>query len=180
MACFWSIPIKKFYTIGRSQIVSFIIREFMVTDIYEVTDIWNEIIDEGKSFAWEQPLDIEYVQNVFSRQTEAYCACIEEQPVGFYILHPNSVGRENHIANALYAVRREHRGQGIGKKLILHSIDMAKKHKFIGMQYNSVVATNPSADIYKKIGFEQIGVIKNGFKLNENDYVDLVIFYLQF
>jgi L-amino acid N-acyltransferase YncA len=160
--------------------MSFIIREFIDADISRVTDIWNEIIAEGKSFPWEKPLDIEYVQNVFSRQTEAYCACIDEELIGFYILHPNSVGREKHIANALYAVRREHRGQGIGKKLIIHSIDMAKKHRFIGMQYNSVVATNPSVNIYEKIGFEQIGVIKNGFKLDENNYVDLVIFYLQF
>jgi len=47
------------------------------------------------------------------------------------------------------------------------------------MQFNSVVATNPSAKIYFNLGFEKAGVIKDGFKLTDTEYADLIIFHKQ-
>lgn len=74
-------------------------------------------------------------------------------------------------------MEKEFRCKGIGTKLITHSLHEAKKYGFMAMLYNSVVAINPSMSIYKKLGFEQIGIIKNGYKLIYGNYADLVIFY---
>jgi ribosomal protein S18 acetylase RimI-like enzyme len=106
-----------------------------------------------------------------------YCAYKDNIVIGFYILHPNSSGRCGHIANALYAVKSEYRQKGIGKKLVEHSLEIAKKYGFLGIQYNSVVESNPSIIIYEKLGFEKIGIIKNGFKNINGEYKNLIIFY---
>jgi len=154
-----------------------ILRKYTHNDIAIITKILNEIIDEGTSFHWEEHFSEGKVEYIISTQTEVYCACINDIPVGFYLLHPNSNGRCKHIANALYAVERKYRQKGIGTKLVEHSLEMAKEHGFIGMQYNSVVESNHSIKIYKKLGFEQIGIIKNGFLDINKKYQKIIIFY---
>lgn len=81
------------------------------------------------------------------------------------------------ILNASYGVKKEYRGRGIGKTLVSHSLKTAKESNFLAMQFNGVVSTNYAAKIYKNLGFELIGTIKDGFKLKDNSYVDTFIFY---
>jgi len=80
----------------------------------------------------------------FSEQSFTGVAYDQEskQLVGLYILHPNNVGRCGHISNASYAVKKGLRGYGIGKKLVLHSLDKAKELWFKIMQFNAVVKSN--------------------------------------
>ena len=111
-----------------------------------------------------------------SKETAVFSAFVDDKLVGFYLLHPNSSGKCSHVANAMYAVEKEYRRRGVGTKLIRHSLSKARKHEFYSMQYNSVVATNPSAQIYSNLGFEKVGIVKDGFKLTENSYADLFIF----
>jgi L-amino acid N-acyltransferase YncA len=142
-----------------------------------ITKIINEIIDEGNSFHWINHLPEGKVEYILSTQIEVNCAYINDIVIGFYLLHPNSSGRCEHIANALYAVKNDHRHKGIGKKLVEHSLETAKKYNFMGMQYNSVVESNNSIKIYEKLGFEKIGIIKNGFKNINGEYKNMLIFY---
>lgn len=157
-----------------------VIKKYNNDDILKITKIWNDIIDEGSSFHWDEHFSPEKVQYILSQQTETYCAYADNELAGFYLLHPNSSGKCKHIANAMYAVKKEYRCKGIGTKLIKHSLEEAKKHGFIAMQYNSVVAGNPSIGIYQKLGFEQVGIIKNGYKAEDNNFLDLIIFYISF
>jgi ribosomal protein S18 acetylase RimI-like enzyme len=154
-----------------------VLRKYNSNDVSIITKIWNEIIDEGTSFHWEEPFPEGKVEYIISTQTEVCCACVNNVPVGFYLLHPNLNGRCKHIANALYAVENKYRQKGIGTKLVKHSLEIAREHGFIGMQYNSVVESNYSIKIYEKMGFEQIGIIKNGFLDVKNNYQNLIIFY---
>ena len=124
-----------------------ILRKYVPNDISIITRIWNEIIDEGTSFHWEEHFFESQVEYIISTQTEVYYACINNNPVGFYLLHPNANGRCKHIANAMHAVESKYRQKGIGTKLVEHSLEMAKEHGFIGMQYNSVVESNYSINI---------------------------------
>lgn len=156
------------------------LRKYNLNDIGNITKIWNEIIDEGNSFHWEEHQPEGKIEYILSTQTEVYCACINDVLVGFYLLHPNSSGRGKHIANALYAVSKKYRRKGIGTLLVKHSLDIAKEYGFIGMQYNSVVESNNSIHIYNKLGFEKIGIIKNGFFDKNKNYQNIVIFYKYF
>lgn len=155
-----------------------VLRKYQESDIKQLTKIWNEIIEGGVSFPNEVPLSEEEARRMFEEQTEVVCANSGDVIAGFYILKPNGIGRCAHVANALYGVKTEYRGSGIGRQLVLHSLQTAKEDGFFGLQYNTVVATNFSAiELYKKIGFTLVGTITNGYRILDNTFVDLLIFY---
>lgn len=104
---------------------------------------------------------------------------VDGQMVGYYILHPNNIGRCSHVANASYVLSKEMRGRHLGRNLVHDSVERAKKDGFRGMQFNAVVAGNTAAlRIYKEEGFSMIGTIPGGFRLKNGVYSDMHILYL--
>lgn len=89
------------------------IREFCDSDIEEMIEIWNEIVEEGIAFPQEDILNLNSGKDFFSSQTYTGVAILNKKVVGLYILHPNNVGRCSHIANASYAVSSSMRGKDI-------------------------------------------------------------------
>jgi len=97
---------------------------------------------------------------------------------GLYILHPNNIGRCGHICNASYAVSNESRGLHIGEKLVQDCLQQANKHGFKVLQFNAVVASNIHArHLYERLGFKQIGVIPEGFRMKDGHYEDICPYY---
>lgn len=119
-----------------------VIRKFEQTDIPEMINIWNSIVEEGIAFPQEEYLDETTGFEFFSSQS--YTAVAEKDGVilGLYILHPNNVGRCGHICNASYAVKSDVRGQHIGEKLVLDCMDKGKTLGFKILQFNAVVESN--------------------------------------
>ncbi len=78
---------------------------------------------------------------------------------GAYYLKPNYVGRAAHIANAGYFVRAPHRGAGVGRTLVEHSLVEARRLGFDAMMFNLVFASNPALVLYRRLGFAEVGLI---------------------
>lgn len=153
------------------------LRAIELKDMEEVTNFWNETVEEAKFFIDECQSSSETIWELFDQQTETVVAEVDHQIVGVYFIHPNLIGRCSHIANAVYIVSRHMRGKGVGKALVADSINRAKKHGFLGMQFNAVVCTNTSAiNLYLSQGFRVIGTINNGFRMKNNTYTDTMIF----
>ena len=147
------------------------------SDLHAAAAVWNEVVEEGKSFPGDKPLNDAEAWEMFCGQTQSVCAYQNGELVGVYILHPNNIGRCGHIANASYAVKREYRGQGIGRKLVEHCIARAKECGFRALQFNAVVASNTAAiALYLKLGFTVIGTIHHGYRLKDGAYCDTLIF----
>ena len=92
-------------------------------------------------------------------------------------VNPNNAGHCGHIANASYGAAPGTRGLGVGEKLVCHSLEICPKCGFVGLQFNAVVCTNTVAiKLYKRLGFEQIGTTKNGYRFKDGSYADLFIF----
>ena len=159
------------------------IREYTTQDLPKLTELWNEIVESGISFPQETPLSQEEAKDFFASQTLTACAFEKqddgtEEMKGFYILHPNNVGRCSQIANASYGVTATDRGKGIGRKLVQNCLDEAKKHGFLGLQFNAVVSTNFGAiALYSDLGLDIMATIKNGFRMPDNTYTDTYIFF---
>lgn len=160
--------------------MNIIIRKFTASDIEGANSVWNEVVLDGIAFPQKEILDENTGMEFFTSQTYTGVAVNEDtdEIVGIYILHPNNVGRCGHICNASYAVKSDFRGNHIGEMLVKHCIDKARESGYGILQFNAVVATNhPALELYKKLGFVQLGVIPSGFLMKDGKYEDIIPHY---
>ena len=55
----------------------------------------------------------------------------------------------------------------------------AKDLQYRILQFNAVVKTNtPALQLYRKLGFTQLGVIPNGFLMKNGSYEDIIPHYI--
>lgn len=148
----------------------------------EALTIWNEIVNEGNAFPQDRAMDLNESIAFFNSQSKTMIAIDDKtnKTLGLYILHPNNVGRCGHICNASYAVSKTARGRGIGRILVKDCISRAKTLGFRILQFNAVVASNtPALNLYKDLGFTQLGVIPKGFKNKNGDYEDIIPHFIE-
>ena len=148
--------------------------------VHEAVMIWNKVVEDGVAFPQTEPLDDDTGAEFFASQDYTAVAFDADtaEVVGMYILHPNNVGRCGHICNASYAVRSDMRGKHIGELLVTDCLKKAKELGYKILQFNAVVATNTSAlELYKKLGFVQLGVIPGGFLMKDGHYEDIIVHY---
>ena len=140
--------------------------------------IWNEVVEEGVAFPQEEFLDESTGAEFFAAQSYNGVAEEDGKVVGLYILHPNNIGRCGHICNASYAISSAFRGQHIGEKLVTDCLRMGKELGFRIMQFNAVVENNIHArHLYERLGFTQLGVIPEGFRMKDGHYENICPYY---
>jgi len=98
--------------------------------------------------------------------------------LGSYYLRPNTGGGGAHVANCGYAVAPAARGKGVGRALLAHSLEEARRRGFKAMQYNLVIATNERAiALWKSGGFEIVGRLPEAFDHPSHGLVDALVMY---
>ena len=154
------------------------IRQYRRNDILDMIRIWNEVIEEGNAFPWEECMNMESGAAFFAEQSHTAVAEIDGKIVGLYILHPNNLGRCGHLCNASYAVSSDMRGQHIGEQLVLDSMKMGRQMGFRVLQFNAVVESNIHArHLYERLGFTQLGAIPGGFRMKDGHYENIYPYY---
>ncbi len=158
-----------------------IVRGFLPTDVRQMMEIWNGIVRQGDAFPQEEELTLDTAMTFFGGQSFTGVAEDDDGNIaGLYILHPNNIGRCGHIANASYAVASERRGEHIGEALVRDCIRKCSELGFGVLQFNAVVATNePALRLYRKLGFTQLGVIPDGFRMKDGSYADIIPHYIK-
>ncbi|MBQ5973154.1 MAG: GNAT family N-acetyltransferase [Oscillospiraceae bacterium] len=157
------------------------VRPYRPEDEAAMAAIWNGVVDAGNAFPQTERLTGAAAAAFFAAQT--CCGVAEDETgrvAGLYILHPNNVGRCGHICNASYAVAPGARGLGAGEALVRDCMARAAEHGFRILQFNAVVASNvPALNLYKKLGFTQLGVIPGGFRLDDGTWADIIPHYIR-
>ena len=98
--------------------------------------------------------------------------------LGSYRLGPNKAGPGSHIASASYMVSEAARGRGVGRAMVLHSLEQARAGGYRGLQFNAVAASNEYAvRLYLDLGFTVVGAVPGGFDHPERGFVDLLIMF---
>lgn len=156
------------------------LRAYRPSDTDGMISVWNEVVEEGAAFPQEEFLTRDSGAEFFASQSR--CAVAEDadsgEIVGVYILHPNNIGRCAHICNASYAVASKVRGLHIGEMLVKDSLEQGKRLGYGILQFNAVVATNTHArNLYKRLGFVQLGTIPNGFRMKDGSFEDICPYY---
>lgn len=156
-----------------------LMRAYRQSDVVWMIQIWNEVVLEGNAFPQTEVLDEASGATFFAQQS--YCGVAQDPSgaiLGLYILHPNNIGRCGHICNASYAVSAAARGRRIGEALVRDCLEQGKRLGFRILQFNAVVRTNRRARaLYEKLGFVALGVIPQGFRLDDGTYADIVPYY---
>lgn len=159
-------------------IMDIVFMKYRKEDLQIMKEAWNDILDEGVAFPGLDLYDLDTFQAMLHQQDAVTGLYVNDVLQGYYILHPNNIGRCSHVANASYVMLKESRGKHLGKSLVEHSLIEAKQLGFRGMQFNAVVASNTKAlHIYETLGFQKIGKIEGGFLLKNGVYSDMYIFY---
>lgn len=157
------------------------IEEISKSTLQKATEIWNEVVRDGRAFPQTEELSPKESDDFFSSQSFTGVARNEDtgEVVGLYILHPNNVGRCGHICNASYAVSKAARGCHVGEALVRDCLKKGKELGFGILQFNAVVSSNKVAlALYKKLGFERLGTIPDGFLNIDGVYEDIVPHYI--
>ena len=154
------------------------IREAKTKDLPQMIEVFNEVIEEGVAFPWEESLTLETGKEFFFSQDACRVAVSDDDEIlAVAIVHPNAIGRSGHIANGSYAVSSKCRGQHIGDKLVRDSLEVAKNLGYRIMQFNAVVASNIHAQhLYERIGFEKVGCVEGGFRNVHGEFEDMFIY----
>ncbi|HET6209148.1 MAG TPA: GNAT family N-acetyltransferase [Jatrophihabitans sp.] len=98
--------------------------------------------------------------------------------LGSYKTGPNRAGPGAHVATASYLVAAGSRGRGIGRAMVLHSLEQARAGGYRGLQFNAVAASNVYAiKLYHDLGFQTVGAVPGGFCHPEQGFVDLLVMY---
>ena len=154
------------------------IRPFQRGDLAGMRTVWNEVVEGGVAFPQENLLNEEAGWEFFSAQAATTVAVRGGKVLGLSILHPNNVGRCSHVANASYAVSSKARGRGIGRALVLDSLERAGRLGFKGLQFNAVVESNAGArHLYEDLGFTHVGTVPDGFRMKDGSYANTCIYY---
>ena len=158
------------------------IRRYEKKDKKEAMAIWNTVVREGIAFPQDEELTDDTADTFFMSQSYTGIAVDSEanEIVGLYILHPNNVGRCGHICNTSYAVKEGKRGLHIGEQLVKDSLKTGASRGFRILQFNAVVATNIHAlHLYERLGFSQLGIIPQGFRMKDGHYEDIIPHYIE-
>ncbi|HZO58477.1 MAG TPA: GNAT family N-acetyltransferase [Solirubrobacterales bacterium] len=127
--------------------------------------MYAQVVEEGGAFPREPPADEQTFRAAWiDGKTGVYVAELGGAVAGSYHLLPNFDGSAAHIANAGYMVAPAYRRRGVGRALVEHSLDEARRHGFDAMMFNLVVESNPSRRLYEQLGFEVVGRVPSAIR----------------
>jgi GNAT superfamily N-acetyltransferase len=136
------------------------IRPFTSSDEDEFFAAFAQIVSDGEGFPLAPPLTRSACNDYwFGTASHVWVVRIDGALAGGYYLKPNFVGRAAHIANAGYFLSVAHRGGGVGRRMVVQSLDEARRLGYDAMQFNLVFDSNPARRMYRELGFREIGVV---------------------
>jgi GNAT superfamily N-acetyltransferase len=156
---------------GRTVAIE--IRPARPEDHDEFFAAFSRIVEDEEGFPVAPPLTEAVFEDYwFAHSSAVWVVRVDGVLAGGYYVKPNFVGRAAHIANAGYFLLAAHRGSGLGRRMVTHSLDEARGLGFDAMQFNLVFASNPARRMYRDLGFQEIGVLPDAV-----DGEDAVIYW---
>jgi GNAT superfamily N-acetyltransferase len=136
------------------------IRQVVADDHDELFTAFSRIVSAGEGFPQRPPLRREDFDDYWLGHSSAVSvAHFGGYLIGASYIKPNFVGRAAHIANAGYFVLAPYRRTGVGRRLVEHSLQEARRLGFDAMMFNLVFESNPARALYRELGFEELGRI---------------------
>jgi len=157
------------------------ISEITKSDFEAFWPVFKEVVIAQETYAFDPDIDFEAAYDLWCFLPQKTYVIKENGVIlGSYYIKANASGPSSHISNCGYIVSPESRGKGIARKLCIHSQKVAIELGYSAMQFNSVVSTNEIAiKLWKKLGYEIIGIIPNAYKHKRLGLVNSFIMHKQ-
>lgn len=145
-------------------------------DLPELVPVYNSIIEEGLYFIRNEGLpDVETAQEWYQEQVKAgmmyIVVRVNNEVIGGASIEPKE-GKASHVGYFGIYLKKEFRNLGIGTRLIRKIIEVARQKNFEIIQLYVFASNKQAIHTYKKFGFQEVGRIKKGIKLQNGKYTD--------
>jgi len=158
---------------------SLILRPACQNDFSQIWEILKPILRAGEFYALPREMTQESAIAYWTKSDHDTFVVEEDGKIlGTYFLRANQLGGGSHVANCGYATCLKARGQGVARKMCLHSLEFARSRGFLAMQFNFVISTNDRAvRLWTSLGFEVVGTLPGAFAHPEKGFVDALIMF---
>lgn len=163
-----------------------LIRSTKTEDAHEIVDIINEVHKEeiytigepGEEYFTEGKMK-EYIRDLSENHGSLFIVAeTGNQIVGYLDFENGRVRKTKHAGRFAVYLRKQNRGNGIGKLLIDNLVEWAAKNPMIEKITLSVFSSNVNAiSLYRKSGFLEEGRCPKDMKLKDGTYIDSVLMY---
>jgi len=155
------------------------IRKIQDDDFDQVWEIIHKEVASEETYCFESNMSKDDAYKIWITNSQTtYVAIDNDLIIGTYFLKANFAGPGNHVCNCGYMVSEDSRGQGIATQLCIHSQQEALNLGYEAMIFRSVVSTNkPAVYLWRKLGFDVVGVIPRAFRHKQLGYVDIYVMY---
>jgi len=108
------------------------------------------------------------VINEYINRGDSYVAYSNDTMVGIYVMIKT---RPSTLELVNIAVREDYQGKGIGKKLILSAIEMAKKKNVKTLEVGTGNSSIYQLALYQKCGFRIVGIDRDFFRIHYKERI---------
>ena len=142
----------------------------------DVQAMLNYVIGEGNSYPYDAEMDFDAFKAYYlSHDAFTVREKGSGETVAAFYIKPNFPGRCGHICNAGFLVRDDKRGNGLGRFMSTHFLDLAKELGYEAVFFNLVFTDNKaSLGLYLSLGFKQVGAFPRAAKKRDGTYQDAV------
>lgn len=155
------------------------LRTMTKADFVDFWPTFSAVIQAQETYALDPKMSLQAAYHLWCELPKATYVFVEQGEIlGSYYIKANALGPGDHICNCGYMVAKAARGQGIARRMCLHSQEVALALGFSAMQFNSVVASNQAAvHLWQDLGFNILGKIPKGYRHARLGYVDTLVMY---
>lgn len=157
---------------------------FAVADDEDWPQIWpifHEVVTAGDTYPYPADVPETDARAIWMKRGSreaVFVARLGGEIVATAYLKPNQPGLGDHVANAGWMVAPGHQGRGVGRRFAEYVIDRARERGYLGMQFNSVVASNTGAiALWESLGFEVVGTVPDAFRHSTDGLVPVHVMY---
>jgi len=170
---------KKFQLADRRFVT---LEDLKEEDLPELVQVLNSVIQEGQYLLMEEEIiDLEIELQWYHDHMKAgmtyLIARVDGEIVGGASIEPKK-GKESHVLVYGIFIKDGFRNLGIGTQLTKALIEIARQHCFRVMELSVFGSNQRAFQVYKKCGFQEVGKIKDGFRLPDGTYTDKIIMIL--
>ncbi|MCM3272237.1 GNAT family N-acetyltransferase [Paenibacillus elgii] len=170
---------QEFYIDG----LNYTIRSAIENDAKQLSEVRLQIdgetenMDRERGEAYIDPAGFEQIIKTDTKQPRNLflVAAVQDRIVGFSRCEGVYLKRFSHKVEFGVCVLQEFWGYGIGKNLLKESITWADANGIKKMTLNVLETNDKAVELYKKLGFEVEGLLKNDKILSDGNYYNTIV-----